>query len=287
MLGHRVPGHFGPLGNGAIIRLVWVNLHILPDLPLLLGKFLRRGDPSQSVQDCLPLGIQLLDEHLQLLLTLFTGMSIDAFGVLGAIWPGGRVAALEEVVVDLGDAASSRLAGAPHNRLEVGERILRRLRRVFRHLIAQATVDFCSGFVEHIAGDVGVDIQCCSRRHVAQHGGEGLDVHAIFQCHGGKGMTQIVKSDLLAPSPLQNDMEPPEHGTGCERHIQILWGWKQPPGLCRLSVFPEHLHHSRRQHQFADRGFCLGDTQLHLSIYLIDLFGYGQRSGIQIQVGPL
>ena len=30
-----------------------------------------------------------------------------------------------------------------------------------------------------------------------------------------------------------------------------------------------------------------GDTQLHLSIYLIDLFGHGQRSGIQIQVGPL
>ena len=27
-------------------------------------------------------------------------------------------------------------------------------------------------------------------------------------------MTQIVKSDLFAPGPLQNDMEPPEHGAG-------------------------------------------------------------------------
>ena len=35
-------------------------------------------------------------------------------------------------------------------------------------------------------------------------------------------MTQIVKSDLLAPGPLQNDMEPTEHGTRCQRHIQIL-----------------------------------------------------------------
>ena len=122
---------------------------------------------------------------------------------------------------------------------------------------------------------------------MAQHGRECLDVHAVLQRHGGKGMTQIVKSDLLALGPLQNDMEPTEHGAGCERHIQILRRGEQPPGLCCLSVFPEHLHHSGRQHQLADRGFCLWDTQLHLSIYLIDLFGHGQRSGIQIQVGPL
>ena len=100
-------------------------------------------------------------------------------------------------------------------------------------------------------------------------------------------MAQIVKSDLLAPGPLQNDMEPPEHGAGFDWFILLDGQGEQPPGLCRLSILPEHLHHGRRQHQFADRGFCLWDTQLHLSIYLIDLFGHGQRSGIQIQVGPL
>ena len=84
-----MPGHLRPLGDGAVIRLVGAKPHILPDLPLLLGEFLRRWDPSQPVQDGLPLGVQLLDEHLQLLLTLFTGMSIDAFGVLGAVRPGG------------------------------------------------------------------------------------------------------------------------------------------------------------------------------------------------------
>ena len=41
VLGHRVPGHLSPLGNGAVICLVGVNFHILPDLPLLLGEFLR------------------------------------------------------------------------------------------------------------------------------------------------------------------------------------------------------------------------------------------------------
>ena len=38
---HRVPVHLGPLGDGAVIRLVGVNFHIIPDLPLLLGEFLR------------------------------------------------------------------------------------------------------------------------------------------------------------------------------------------------------------------------------------------------------
>ena len=89
VLGHCVPGHLSPLGNGAVIRLVGTEPHVLPDLPLLLGEFLRRWDSSQPVQDCLPLGVQLLDEYLQLLLTLLPGMGVDTFGVLGAVRPGG------------------------------------------------------------------------------------------------------------------------------------------------------------------------------------------------------
>ena len=66
MLRHGMPGHLRPLGDGAIIRLVGTEPHVFPDLPLLLGKFLRRWDPTQPIQDCLPLGVQLLDEHFQL-----------------------------------------------------------------------------------------------------------------------------------------------------------------------------------------------------------------------------
>ena len=89
MLGHGVPSHLCPLGDGTVIRLVGAEPHVLPDLPLLLGEFLRRRDPSQPVLDGLPLGVQLLDEHLQLLLTVFTGLGVDAFGMLGAVRPGG------------------------------------------------------------------------------------------------------------------------------------------------------------------------------------------------------
>ena len=186
---HRMSGHLSPLGDGAVIRLVRTKPHVLPDLPLLLGEFLRRWDPSQPVQDCLPLGVQLLDEHLQFLLTLLPGVGVDAFRVLGAVRPGGRVAALKEVVVNLSNAAGSRLSGAPHDRLEVSERIF--LSRVLCHFIAQATVDFGGSFTQHIAGDVGVDVQGGGRRHVAQHGGEGLDIHAVLQGHGGESMAQI------------------------------------------------------------------------------------------------
>ena len=41
VLGHRMPGHISSLGDGAVIYLVGVNFHVLPDLPLLLGEFLR------------------------------------------------------------------------------------------------------------------------------------------------------------------------------------------------------------------------------------------------------
>ena len=153
MLCHGVPGHLCAPGNDTVICLIGVNFHIHPDLPLFLGEFLRRWDPSQPIQDRLPLSVQLLDEHLQLLLTLFTGMGVDAFGMLGTVRPGGRVAALKEVVVDLGDAASSRFAGAPHNRLEIGEWILCCFRRVFLHLIAQAPVDFGGSFTQHMIAD--------------------------------------------------------------------------------------------------------------------------------------
>ena len=101
VLGHCV-GHLGTLGDGAVICLIGAEPHVLPDLPLLFGEFLRWNDPPHTILDCLPLGVHLPDEHLQFLLILLPGMGVDALGVLGAVRPGWRVAPLEEVVVDLG-----------------------------------------------------------------------------------------------------------------------------------------------------------------------------------------
>ena len=149
-------------------------------------------------------------------------MGVDAFGVLGTVRPSGRVASLKEMVVEFRDAPGSRLSGAPGHRLKVGEGILRRLWSILRHLVAQATVDLGGCFTEHVAGNVGINVQRGRRRHMAQHGREGLDVHAVLQRHGGEGVAQIVKSDLLAPGTLQNDLEPPEHRARCQRQIWVL-----------------------------------------------------------------
>ena len=155
---HSVPGHLCTPGNDTVICLVRVKPQVFPDLPLLIGKLIRRDDPMHPVQDGLSLRIHLLNQYLQLCLALLAGVGIDAFGMLRAVRPGGGVASLKEVVIEFVDAAGAGLSDAPHNRLEVGKGILRCLRSVLRHLVAQAPIDLGGGFAEHVAGDVGVDV---------------------------------------------------------------------------------------------------------------------------------
>ena len=84
-----------------------------------------------------------------------------------------------------------------------------------------------------------------------------LNIDPGVAAGGAERMAQIMKANLFALSSLQNDMEHSEHGAGPDWFILLDGRGEQPPGLCRLSVFPEHLHHGRRQHQFADGRFCL------------------------------
>ena len=75
------------------------------------------------------LRFHLHDQHLQFLLALLTGVGVDIAGVLFTIGPLGRVAAFEEMVVDLTDAAGAGSALAAHIGLEVGHSRLFRLGR--------------------------------------------------------------------------------------------------------------------------------------------------------------
>lgn len=287
MLRHCMPGHLCTLGNHTVIRLVWVEPHIFPDLPLLLGELIRRDDPMHPVQDGLSLRVHLPDQHLQLCLALLPGVGVDTFGMLCTVRPGGGVATLEEVVIELVDASSAGLSDAPHDRLEVGQGILRCLRSVLRYFVAQAPVDLGGGFAEHVAGDVGVDVQRGCRRYVAQHGGEGFDVHAVLQRHGGESVAQIMEADLFALGPLQRHMEAPEHGAGGERRILLDGRGEYPAAFGCFLILPEYFDHCRRKYQLADGRLGFGDAYLHSSVYFIDLLGHRQCPGIQIQVGPL
>ena len=68
-----------------------MELHVRPDLPLLLCEFLRRYDAPYPIPDGLPLRVQLLDQHLQLFLTLLAGVGADAFEMFDAVRSGGQV----------------------------------------------------------------------------------------------------------------------------------------------------------------------------------------------------
>ncbi len=120
---------------------LWVPFARHPKMHLILFFCLRlisflpfRRSPITFAQILQPLRLRDLCLHLhnqyfQLLLTLLAGMGVDIAGVLFTIGPLGRVAAFEEMVVDLTDAAGARSAFAAHIGLEVGHTRLFRLGR--------------------------------------------------------------------------------------------------------------------------------------------------------------
>ena len=61
--------------------------------------------------------------------------------MLGAVRPGGGVAAFEQVVIDLGDAPGAGLPGFSQHRLEVRSQVLLCLNGFRLYLVAQTTVD--------------------------------------------------------------------------------------------------------------------------------------------------
>ena len=78
------------------------------------------------------LSLHLDNQHLELLLALLAGVGIDIASVLFAVGPFGGVAAFEEVVIDLGDAAGAGPALTANVRLEIGHaRLVRRGRDGF------------------------------------------------------------------------------------------------------------------------------------------------------------
>ena len=114
-----MPRHPGASGDGPVAGHVGVEFHVHPNLLLRFGELIRRSNAPCLVPQGLPLRIHLLDQHLQLRLARLPGVGVDAFGMLGAVRPGGGVAALEQVAIDLGDASGARLSLSPQYRLEI------------------------------------------------------------------------------------------------------------------------------------------------------------------------
>ena len=53
---------------------------------------------------------------------------------------------------------------------------------------------------------MGVGVQSEARGEVAEHTADRLDVHAILQSYGRKGVAEVVESDLWDTCPCQHSL---------------------------------------------------------------------------------
>lgn len=117
--GHRMSRHPGASGDGPVAGHIGVEFHVHPDLLLCLGELARRRNASRLIDQGLPFRLHLLNERIQFLLTLHPGLRVDVLRMARTVRPGGGVAPLKQVVIDLRDAPGAGLPGLSQHRLEI------------------------------------------------------------------------------------------------------------------------------------------------------------------------
>lgn len=117
-------------------------------------------------------------------------MCVDIPGEASAVGEPWGVSSFPEVFVDLADAPSAGFAALAFVGLEGGGGWLSwgcvYILRGFR--FGDPTVDLRRCGFPHLVRDMGVDVQCCCGGNMTNDGGESLDVHAVLQRCGGKGV---------------------------------------------------------------------------------------------------
>ena len=209
--------------------------------------------------------------------------------MLFAVRPDGGIPSLPQIVVDLSDAPSAWFAAFPLVRLEGagGEFPGRGFRLLCGLDLADSPVDFACCRLSHLIGDVGVDVQSGAAGHVTDHRGEGLDVHSVFQGHGGKQVTEVMETDMLAPGPFQNRGQALADRGGVQGQVIFSGRGEHPAGVYLLAVF---LYDTQERSGKDDRpvggfGFGLRDDQFPFGS--VNLPFHPQRPGLEIEVIPL
>ena len=87
---------------------------------------------------------------------------------------------------------------------------------------ADFSVDPHGYLLLHGVGDMAVDVERGLGADVANHGGESLDIHTVFQRHGCEGVPEIVEADVLTFSSLQGSVKYLPYRRGMIRCIQRL-----------------------------------------------------------------
>ena len=94
---------------------------------------------------------------------------------------------------------------------------------------------------------MGVDIQGRGTGHMADDGGQSLDVHAVLQGVGGKGMTQVVKPQMLTPSPFQHSGQLFPYRRRVQGRIRFLRRREHPAGGAAFPVPRQNIQDRPRQ----------------------------------------
>ena len=69
-------------------------------------------------------------------------------------------------------------------------------------------ISYCDrGFLLRCRCDMGIGVQGEAGGEVAQDGGYGLDVHAVLQSDGGKGVAEVVEANLGDACPCQHPFQ--------------------------------------------------------------------------------
>ena len=205
---------------------------------------------------------------------------------------GGSVAALVEVVIDLVDAAGAGFAdlagvGGEFGGVGLGDGgWFGRFCNCGTFVMGDAVVDEIGGVLAHGVGDVAVDVDGGGGADVADDGGQGLDVHAVLQGGGGKGVTEVVEPNILASGPLQGLFHFAVdalrvHGAGA------AGGGKQPLGVRPLPEGFKDVHHRRGQDHRPVGAFRLGLGNLKRAVHVYGLALDVQGAGFEIQIIPL
>ena len=127
------------------------------------------------------LGAYLPNHLLEHRFAFLQRMCVDIPGMLLTVRPDGRVSALPEVLVDLTDTAGSRSAPLCFDRGELLTADYFFDLRFGSVCFCDSLVDFHGGAFLHLSGDMRVDIQRCAGGCMPYDGGQGFEIHAMFQ----------------------------------------------------------------------------------------------------------
>ena len=216
-------------------------------------------------------------------------MSVNVAGVLLVVWPDRGVPPFPELFVNLGDTARTSFAPLSLVGLEgAGGRFPgchSTPRRWFS--FTNTLVDLYCRRPAHLVGNVGVDVQRGAAGNVTDDGGERFHIHTMFQRYCRKCVSEVMKSDLFAPSPLQNGLQPLSDSSRISGRVLIAWRGEHPLGIHGFPVCLEDFCHRGGKDHAPIGGFCLGRGDHQLSFDPVDLPLHSELPGTEVEIIPL